>query len=254
MTFLDLWGDALDLELGTADRASLFTTDRRKLAVNKAQREFARLTSCYVKQVTIPLTTAREYDIEVAAPDFMKFAPRGVELQQTTIATGDVVTQAGDDFPRRDIPWLNFYRPGWRGTDGTPTCWYEDTNAGAHVIGLDVTPGIPATETWALLVAYVATPVDMVNDTDVPWADSGEALTSLTAWHQALVHFAASNLERLRKDYQASDYQLNRFAAYVSDYLQARMPPARTIGVARDYLREASRWGMGTLVQGDPRR
>jgi hypothetical protein len=46
MTFLQLYGDYLDIELGSADRTALFTTARRKDAVNRAQLEFAKQTEC----------------------------------------------------------------------------------------------------------------------------------------------------------------------------------------------------------------
>ena len=55
MTFVELYADALDRELASADRNALFTVVRRKYAVNEAQREFTRLTDCYLKEVTIPL-------------------------------------------------------------------------------------------------------------------------------------------------------------------------------------------------------
>ncbi len=94
----------------------------------------------------------------------------------------------------------------------------------------------------------------MVADSDEPWSASGDPLKQLRPWHQALAHFAASSLERYRKDLQASDYQLNRFAAYVSDYLQTDKPHGgQHVGFSRDYLRE-SRHRSGAVIQQDPYR
>ena len=113
-------------------------------------------------------------------------------------------------------------------------------------------PDVPATETWALVVPYVAQPIDMTADSDEPWSASSDPLKQLRPWHQALAHFAASSLERFRKDYQASDYQLNRFAAYVSDFLQTDKPRGgQHVGFARNYLRETHR-PIGAIVQQDP--
>lgn len=56
MTFVDLYGIQLDIELGSADRTQLFTTARRKKAVNDAMHNFERITSCTPAYGSISLT------------------------------------------------------------------------------------------------------------------------------------------------------------------------------------------------------
>jgi hypothetical protein len=52
-TFQFLYDDALHTELGTNDTAVLFTTAKRKKAINEGLRQFAALTECWVKESTI---------------------------------------------------------------------------------------------------------------------------------------------------------------------------------------------------------
>jgi hypothetical protein len=51
--FSSLYGARLDEELGTDDTSDLFTTARRKSAINRGVREFAELTECFIKWSTI---------------------------------------------------------------------------------------------------------------------------------------------------------------------------------------------------------
>jgi hypothetical protein len=47
MDFVTLYGLELDRELGSADRTVLFTTARRKAAINAAQLEWVKRTECF---------------------------------------------------------------------------------------------------------------------------------------------------------------------------------------------------------------
>jgi hypothetical protein len=250
--FLTLYGHALDFELGSADRTELFTTERRKLAVNRAQREFARLTQCYIREFRVPLVNGTStYDIEAATGSaFVNFSRRPVELIRTK---GAVVTQT--PLARHDVPWLDFHKAGWRDSEvkGTPEVVAYNPDAGAANIILVPTPAVPASETWAVLVAALATPSDLLADSDVPFQLALDAPTQLEPYHWAIAHFAASLLERLRKDTEAVEHQLALFGAYVSDYLGGRRPRGQhnRVSQQRNYLKPSH--VSGALVQGDPR-
>jgi hypothetical protein len=256
VTFLELYGAALDRELGSADTTQLFTTARRKAAINEAQREWVRATESFVREASISVVDGTaEYDLESSATDFWWIAPQGVEV---SIDDGTTVTSiGGDDLPRRDIVWLNRHELGWRQwTAGRPVAHYIRQNGGVHVLGLVPAPEVPGTETWTLTVPYVAGPADMSADGDEPFTVSGNAYIALRPWHEALAHFAAGQLERLRKDTERSAMQLERFGQFVADYVQRqrRRSTSQTIVFARDHLGEASRRrSFGGLTQGDPR-
>jgi hypothetical protein len=255
MTLAQLIGDALSIELGSDDTTELFTTARRTAAVNAAQREWVRLTESFVREGSVALSDGvATYDVETALSDFIRLSKQGPAITVTVSGT-ITATYAGDDLPRRDILWLDRYTPGWRQEPaGVPSRYYLQTDGGGHVIGLVPAPSIAAGETWALVVPYVAVVADLSDAGDVPFTVDGDPLLALEPYHQALVHFAASTLERARKDYQASDYQLQKFLGYVQDYLQTtRVRGGRTIGVVRDYLGERPAEGFAGIVQGDPR-
>jgi hypothetical protein len=199
MTFAQLYGESLNRELGSDDTTQLFTTVRRKAAINEAQREFARVTECYTREATIPLVIGQmEYDLDCHA------------LAQ-------------------------FH--------------YIKAESGKVMIGL--TP--PPSTAGSLRVPYIAQPADMVLDADEPYQTAGDVRTSIRPWHVALAHYGASLLERYRKDSEAVERQLQRFSAYVTDYLQRwRRPPGDLIMFDRDYYGEVARRG-GITIQGDPR-
>jgi len=253
MDFLTLYTTALDFELGSEDRSELFTLERRKLAVNRAQREFARLTQCYIREFTVPLVDGTStYDIETATGDvFVNFSRRPVELVRTV---GAVVTLW--PLHRHDVPWLDFHRVGWRDSSvkGVPEIVAYNPDAGLANVILVPMPAVPATETWALRVAALATPADLTADTDQPFQLALDAPVQLEPYHWALAHFAASLLERLRKDTEAVEHQLALFGAYVSDYLGSRRPRGQhnRVSQQRDYLK-GSGHVVGAIVQGDPR-
>lgn len=255
MTFVDIYGDYLDRELGTTDRSASFKTATRKTVSNEGMREFNRLTNCFVKQVSIALTdNVSEYDLEsvITAADFLRLSKQGVEVKKVD-ASGNITYYSGDQLPRRDIPWLNRFQPGWRtATKGQPLSYYLREDGGSEYFGLYPGPSIAAGETHTGIIPYVALPPDMSADADVPFTVSGNAKTSLTDWHKAIVHFAAAQLEKyVRKNQQGYSDQMQLFGGYVSDYLQQQHPKGgQQVSFARTYYRQ--RGGIQRVQ--DPRR
>jgi hypothetical protein len=69
----------------------------------------------------------------------------------------------------------------------------------------------------------------------------------LRPYHQGMVHYAAHQLEKLRRDDQASDRQMQKFMFYVTRYWQAmRRKGGSSLTFARSYFRR------GTAAE-DPR-
>ena len=242
-TFATLYGTLLDYELGASDSAVLFKTAKRQAAVNEGLRQFSDLTECWVKTSTITCSNAvGEYDllstVNVPGGDFLRLSKQGPTFRHRD-ASSNWRYVAGDDFPRRDVPWLDAHEPGWQhSTGGTPEAHYERNDGAARLFGLYPPPSISTSETANLLLPYVAQPSSMTNDTHVPWAGR----VDLEPYHQALVHFAAHKLEKLRKDKQASESQLAAFMGYVQRFVLASRPKhGRTIRTARAYFGESRR-------------
>lgn len=253
-TFGVLTGILLDQELRSADSTTLFTTARREQAVNDGAAEFAELTECLLRESTVACScSVREYNLLSSAvlgsTDFVRISPRGVEYHVISSHAGSSarLTQlAGDDFPRRDIEWLNTYEPGWRQstTPQMPSGYYIDERNGALLLGLDAVPDIGSSETGKLIVPYIARPAVMASSTDVPFTIGTATRSDLIPFHQALVHYAASQLEKLRGDDAASDRQYVKFTAYVDRYAEKmRKRGANFVRLARNYLKDARRQG-----------
>lgn len=251
MIFSDLYGTYLDVELGSADRASLFTTARRKDAVNRAQQEFAKQTECFTKSTPITLANGtREYDLEsvISADDFIAVASDGVEYVFTD-ASSNVTYRSGDDFPRLDLDILNREQSGWRltGSATFPSSYYLREDGGSIYLGFSEPPLIGAGESATVTIPYLAIPPDMSADTNEPFSDSAgtNPRRSLRPWHQALVHYAAALLEPLRKNYAGEQRQRGLFAAIVADYLQRhRKKGGSRITLAHDYRAAARGRGL----------
>lgn len=252
-TFGDLYQDALDTELGSNDSAVLFTTVRRKHAINEGYRQFADLTECLTRQSTVTvLSSGQEFNLlsttVLPGGDFLRMADQGPVYQTFDTAGTITLTLAGDDdFPQREIQWLDAAQTGWRSTDvGTPTGWYLRKASGAYFFGLDRPADVSTSETAQLIIPYVPKPSSMTASTDVPFAFSGAARTDLQPYQQALVHYAASDLEKIRKDPQASDRQLQKFLGYVQRFLMATRPKGpRSVRQGRSYFKAARRHGDG---------
>ena len=242
--FERLYSDLLDYELGTSDSAVLFTTARRKSAINDGLREFADLTECWQKQATIPAISGQAvYALtstgNVPRADFSRITAEGPTYRYTD-ATGLQTYHAGDDFPRRPATWLNVETPGWPASTGTqfPEAWFVDTQDGAVNLTVTPPPSLSTGSTAVILLPYVAQPSSLVSTAAVPFTDTaGVTRSDLRPYHQALVHFAAHRLELLRKDRDASDRQMAKFMGFVQRFLQAMKAPAGTqIRPARNYF------------------
>lgn len=257
-TFSDLTGTLLDRELGSADSTVLFTSARRAQAVNEGQQQFADLTECLIRQSSVTCSNGvAEYNLlsttVITGGDFVRIAGQGPEYRFRD-SSSNLTIVAGEDFPRRDIPWLNRYEPGWRQTTtvGTPIGYYERADGGAWYLGVHPPPDIDSSEAGELLVPYVARPTDMSASTDVPFTVAGAVRTDLAEYHKALVHYAASELEKLRRDDEASDRQMQRFVAYVTRYVQSKIVKGGShIATARRYFSQ-SRFGGASVP--DPYR
>lgn len=247
-TFSHLYSSALHIELGTNDSTRLFTDGRRKAAINDGILAWADLTECYVRQSTFNCSNGvGEYNllstVNVPGDDFLRLAKQGPEFQHTN-ASSQVTYAAGETFERRDVDWLNHYQPGWRdSTGGTPQFYYERMDGGRRLFGMYPPPEIDSSETAKVILPYVAQPPTLTSDTDVPFTNSTLGTrTDLVPYHQAFVHYAASQLEKLRVNEAASQAQLQIFLGYVSRFLQSLKPKGgQTVRTARSYLAEARR-------------
>ena len=252
--FESLTGTYLDHELRSADSTTLFTTARRQQAINDGYAEFCELTECLVRvsTVTCSCNTAR-YNLLSSAilgsTDFVRLAPRGVEYHLTSSGGGSSarLTQlAGDDFPRRDIEWLNKYEPGWRQstTPQMPTGYLVDDSSGAYVLQLDRPPDVGSSETAQLVVPFIARPAVLTSSGDQLFTVGSNVRTDLSPFFMAPVHYAAHQLEKLRGDDAASDRQFAKFLAYVQRYTEkVRKRGGAFVTLARNYLASPRRGG-----------
>jgi hypothetical protein len=233
----------------------LFTTARRKHAINEGQRQFADLTECVIRQSSVTVSSsAREFDLlstSILAGSsnaaFLRVAEQG-PAYLVSDSNGNLQTIAGDDFPERDVAWLDAADEGWRSTHtGTPSAWYQRRDAGSLYFGLNRPAQISTAETGELLIPYVVNPSSMTVSSNVPFNFAGVVRKDLQPYHQALVHYAAHDLEKLRKDPEASNQQLQKFLGYVQRYIAAVKPKGtKTLRQARSYFRDAR--GRGDLV------
>ena len=234
--FSDLWSSRLTLELGTDDVSRLFTTARRKKAINNGLLQFADLTECLQRQSTVTgVHGQREYDLN--CDDYLRLSKQGPEYHHTD-SNGNVKYVAADDFPRRDVAWLNQNQAGWRAsTGGTPSAYYERIDGGYRYFGVDTPPQIGSSETGAFLVPYVARPPTLTSDTEAAFTFAGHVRTDLNPFVQAAVHFAASDLEKLRVNGEASQGQLQLAIGYVQRFLQTFKPAGpKVLRTARNYF------------------
>ena len=255
MLFSELYSSALDHELGTDDSTRLFTTGRRKRAINRGLQEFCNLTACAKRQSTISCSNGiGEYNLNsttvISNGDFQRFD----KLQRPEYARVSSGSSGSTTFfvlERREIPWLNDYAQGWRtSTGGDPESYYDRPDGGRRLFGVNPPPRIGSSETGRVILPYLAKPSSMTADTNVPFsfADTNGSTTreDLEPYHQALVHFAAAELEKLRRDYEASKYQTEQFLGYVARYTQQQEPMGgMQIRQARSYFSEVKRKRLG---------
>lgn len=250
MTFLELYGEQLNIELASSDTSELFTTARRKAAINLGQDRFARATGCTRRYAELSMTDdVAEYDLEALITDYIR-RDAAPSIKITQVATGLVrYIQGAKQFPRFDVDELDRVRPNWRAAASTiPQIWYIDPNSGTSTLGVNPAPAIAVSETWKLIVPYIADPADMSATTDQPFTFSSNVMQRLIPYHQALVFFAAGELEKLRKNYSGVQRQQQAYAGEVAQYLQQETKDGRDqIGLLRSYFDECG----GTRVM-DP--
>ena len=259
--FAHLYSSALDYELCTDDSTRLFTTARRKQAINEGVEQFADLTEAFTRQSTITSSHGvGEYNllstVVVAGGDFMRLAKQRPEYQLHSSGSTVTVTYiSGENFVRRNVEWLNQYEPGWRtSTAGTPRYYYEREDGGRRYFGLFPPPEIGSSEIGKVILPYVAKPQTMTSDTDVPFALASTAVgpstgirTDLDVFHQGIVHYAAYKLEKLRADQGASQSQMQQFLAWVQRYVASKKPKGgQTVKHAKSYFEEARQSRTGT--------
>lgn len=264
--FGDLTGIYLDHELRSADSTVLYTSTRRAQAINDGYREFCELTECLLRVSTVTCScNTSTYNLlssgVLGSTDFVRIAPRGVEYHLLSSGGGSTarLTQlAGDDvFPRRDIEWLNAYDSGWRQSTSPqmPTGYYVDASDGKFVVGLDRPPDIGSSEVGKLIVPFIARPAPMTSTGDVPFTIGSATRQDLIPFHQALVHYAAHQLWKLKGDADESDRQMAKFLAYVQRYTEKmRTRGASFVRLAKNYLTAARRQGGETDRARDPYR
>jgi hypothetical protein len=252
-TFSQLWQDDLTTELGTSDTSVLFTDARRKHAINQGYRQFADLTECFTKRSSITVgSSAQEFNLNSSAvlsgsSGFLRMAGEG-PAYITTDTAGNQQILAGEDFPQRTMPYLDSADPGWRSTTspGQPSGWYLRDNGGQHLLGLDCPADVSTSETAELLVPFVCNPSSMTASTEIPFAVSTNYRNDLYPYHQALVHYAAHQMEKLRRDDERAEKQMQLFMSYVQRYIQQhRKKGLNAVRVGRQYFRNAMRRGSG---------
>jgi hypothetical protein len=231
MLFSSLYGRKLDTELGTDDTSVLFTTARRKAAINEGVQKFAELTECFTRQSTVVISGGTaEYNMNsslvIPGEDFVRFAKQQVEFHYVDASSNHTVLAGPDDLPRRDIPWLNTYTPGWQtstvasSVSQFPSYYYEREDGGANYLGFTPVPSTGSSASAYAIVPYIARPAPMTSDTNEPYQVGAAVRRDLRDYHQAAVHYAASELEKLRRDREASNGQLQLFMGYVTTFFQ----------------------------------
>lgn len=237
MTFDQLYGVELTRELGSADTSQLFTTARRKAAINAAQLEWVKRTECFTRQTTIAIVDGtQEYDLETVS-DFLLISAQGVSIAIVKGSTTRYIE--GDDLKVTTVQRLNQEEPGWRAVSaGTPVKVYTRRDGGLRYLGFHPAPDVGSGETWTAIVPYVALAPDLAADADEPFTVSANPVKSLRPWHRALVYYAAFDLEKFRKDAAREQTQLQLWENEIQRFLSAEKPKGgQTIRMARDYRR-----------------
>lgn len=250
--FETLYSEDLNIPLNSSDSNTLYTTARRKQAINDAVEEFADLTECLIRQssITVSCNTV-EYlllssGVLGGSTDYSRLAAQGVEYRVRSSGASSaqrwVTWLAGDDFPQRPIPWRNRNESGWRQSTNasTPSGYYLRPDGGNLYIGFDRPPTVGSSQAAELLVPYVARPAAMTSTGDLPFTVGGQTRTDLTIYHKAFPHYAAHKLLPLVGDAEGSQGELQKFLGYVTRFLQAQRPKGGTfVQMATNYLRQA---------------
>ena len=258
--FSSLYTARLDRELGTDDATNLFTTARRKAAINEGIEEFAELTECLPRRSSLTIVGGTaEYNLNstsvIPGGDFQRLSKDPIEFRYTD-ASSYVTVLAGDDLPRRDVDWLHRYRPGWptstvaSSVAQLPELYYLRADGGALYLGFTPVPSTGSSASAKVFISYVARPTPLTSDTQEPYVVNSTTRTDLRTYHQAVVHYAAAQLEKLRRDDQASDRQMQKFLGYVARFLQhSRTKGGRAVTAVKNYFQQTRTWQAE-----DPRR
>lgn len=253
MIFEQLTKTELTRELNNSDTSVLFTSTRRNEAIRQAEEEFIDLTECLVVQSTVACScNTAEYLLTSStggSTAFSRLAKQGVEYHHIS-SGGRLRVMAGDDFPRRDIEWLNRYEPGWRESTTPaelPSGYYLRPDGGNLLIGLTERPDIGSSEVGKLVIPFVARTAPMTSSSAEPFTFGASARTDLRVYHKALPHYGAYKLLPLIGDQQGAQQQLQTFLGYVARYVQAQRPKGGThVTTSRSYFRESRRSGAST--------
>jgi len=151
---------------------------------------------------------------------------------------------------------LDDNEPGWRlstvasSVSQLPQLYYLRPDGGSLYLGFWPPPSTGSSEAAVARVPYVARPPVLTSDTSEPFTVNGVVRTDLRDYHQAIVHYAAHQLEKLRRDDQASDRQLQKFQGYVQRFIaNTRRKGGQVLSLVRTYFRPRR----STLGE-DPRR
>ena len=260
-SFSHLYSSALDRELATDDSTVLFLTGRRKDAINEGLQEFAEQTGCAERRLTLTVTsTAAEYDLNSTAlitdGDFAALSKTPIAFRYTNASSVVTVLAGRDDLPMRSEGWLHDYEPGWQvstvadGVEQLPQMTYLRQAGSAQLLGFWPAPSSGSSASMSADVTYLSVPAVLTSDTQEPYQVSSGLRRDLRPYHQAAVHWGAHQLEKLRRDDQASDRQLQKFLGYVARFLQAhRIKGGTHVTTSRAYF--TSR---GVDRGSDPRR
>lgn len=237
MQFSELYGTELTRELGSADTTQLFTTARRKAAINAAQLEFVKRTECFTRETTVTLVDdTQEIDLEVTITDLGWISKQGVSIRITD-SSANVTYIEGDDLEVTTVGKLNTEEPGWRAVSASrPTKVYIRRDGGRIYLGLHPKPDITVGDTWVAIVPYVIIPTDLSADADIPFTYSSNAVLSFRPWHRALVHYAAYDLEKFRKDTTRSAAQLQLWEDELAKFEGKEKPKGgQSVRFSRNY-------------------
>jgi len=260
--FSSLYSARLDEELGTDDASVLFTTARRKAGITRGVREFAELTECFQRWQTVTIVGGTaEYNLNsttvIPDGDFIRLAMTPVEFEHTDKSSNVTILAGPDDLPLVDIKWLDANEPGWRlstvasSISQMPSVYYLRPDGGNLFLGFWPPPSTGSSEAAIARVPYIALPP--ASTVGEPYTVNSSVRGDLRPFHQAAVHYAAHQLEKLRRDDQASDRQLQKFLGYVTRFLQnTRRKGGHMVQSAGNYFNRAR--GRGSWQQQDPRR
>lgn len=254
-TFSHLFSSALDYELGTDDNTRLFTTARRKQAINEGVEQFGDLTGCFQRTAVFSSSHGiAAYNllstVNVRGGDFVRMSAQLPEYAQQS-SGGTITYVSGEQLPRTTIDWLNRYVPGWRtSTGGTPQYWYDQPTGGVRNFGLYPPPAIGSSELGQITLGYIAKAPVLTSDTDVPWSlstGSTGTRTDLEVYHQGIVHYAAHKLEKLRVNTEGVQTQFQLFLGWVDRYRTDQRPKGGNIvRTSRNYFTESRQRGTGS--------